>query len=129
MRERCEGGADDNAEDRAHDAMRTVRKERCRREKLMANTTAARDEVAIAALDQRYASLRLVSPEELGRVRTSIERVGLLSPVLVATGIEAAQVFVVDGFYADPSLMQCVKLVQVRGSDGPALLSQHGSSA
>jgi ParB-like chromosome segregation protein Spo0J len=78
--------------------MRTVRKEWCRREKLMTDTTAARDEVAITALDQRYASLRLVSPEELVRVRTSIERMGILSPVLVATGVEAAQVVVVDGF-------------------------------
>lgn len=64
----------------------------------MTDTTAVRDEVAIAALDQRYASLRLVSPEELGRVRTSIERIGILSPVLVATGVEAAQVVLVDGF-------------------------------
>ena len=64
----------------------------------MSDTTAVRDEVAIAALDQRYASLRLVSPEELGRVRTSIERVGFLSPVLVATGVETAQMVLVDGF-------------------------------
>jgi ParB-like chromosome segregation protein Spo0J len=98
LREPCEGGTDDNAEDRARDALRTVWKERCRRWKLMTDTAAVRDEVAIAALDQRYASLRLVSPEELGRVRTSIERIGILSPVLVATGIEAAQVVLVDGF-------------------------------
>jgi ParB-like chromosome segregation protein Spo0J len=64
----------------------------------MTDTTAVRDEVAIAAMDQRYASLRLVAPEELGRVRTSIERIGILSPVLVATGVEAAQVVLVDGF-------------------------------
>src|SRR5262249_39655268 len=94
----CEGGADDSADDRARDAMRTVRKKRGRRGQLMTDTTGVRDEVAIAALDQRYASLRLVSPEELGRVRTSIEHIGILSPVLVATGVEAAQVVLVDGF-------------------------------
>jgi ParB-like chromosome segregation protein Spo0J len=57
-----------------------------------------RDEVAIAELDQRYASLRLAAPEELGRVRTSIERMGILSPVLVATAVEAARIVIVDGF-------------------------------
>jgi ParB-like chromosome segregation protein Spo0J len=57
-----------------------------------------RDEVAIAELDQRYASLRLVAPDELGRVRASIERMGILSPVLVATAVEAMRMVVVDGF-------------------------------
>src|SRR5688572_23140068 len=59
---------------------------------------ALREEVAIAELDQRYATLRLASPEELGRVRASIERMGILSPVLVATAVEAARVVIVDGF-------------------------------
>lgn len=36
--------------------------------------------------------------EELGRVRASIERMGLLSPVLVATAVEAARIVIVDGF-------------------------------
>lgn len=64
----------------------------------MTDENAARDEVAIAELDQRYASLRLVAPDELGRVRTSIERMGILSPVLVATAVEAARIVLVDGF-------------------------------
>jgi ParB-like chromosome segregation protein Spo0J len=98
LRNRGEGGADDNAEDRVRDAMRTLRKERCRRRKRMTETTALRDEVAIGQLDQRYANLRLASPEELGRVRTSVERMGILSPVLVATAVEATQVVLVDGF-------------------------------
>jgi hypothetical protein len=58
LRGSCEGGVDDNAEDRACDVLCTVWKERCRRGKLMTDTTAVRDEVAIAALDQQYASLR-----------------------------------------------------------------------
>jgi len=60
--------------------------------------TKVRDEIAIASLDQRYAKLRLASPEELERVRASIDRVGMLSPVLVATAIDASEVVLVDGF-------------------------------
>jgi hypothetical protein len=85
----------------------------------MTEENAPRDEVAIGELDQRFASLRLVAPEELGRVRASIERMGILSPVLVATAVEATRVVLVDGFYADPPLMQRVSLVQVRApTDG-----------
>lgn len=64
----------------------------------MTDENATRDEVAIAQLDQRYASLRLVAPDELGRVRASIERMGILSPVLVATAVEATRIVLVDGF-------------------------------
>jgi ParB-like chromosome segregation protein Spo0J len=64
----------------------------------MTDENAARDEVAIAELDQRFASLRLVAPEELGRVRASIERMGILSPVLVATAVEGTRIVLVDGF-------------------------------
>jgi len=64
----------------------------------MTNDQEPRDEVAITELDQRYASLRLVAPEELGRVRASIDRMGILSPVLVATAVEEARIVVVDGF-------------------------------
>jgi ParB-like chromosome segregation protein Spo0J len=55
------------------------------------------DEVAIAELDQRYASLRLAAPDGLARVRASIEHMGILSPVLVATAIEVTRIVVVDG--------------------------------
>ena len=64
----------------------------------MTDETEPRDEVAIAELDQRYASLRLAAPDELARVRASIERMGILSPVLVATAVEEARVVLVDGF-------------------------------
>jgi ParB-like chromosome segregation protein Spo0J len=64
----------------------------------MTDETEPRDEVAIAELDQRYASLRLAGPDELARVRASIERMGILSPVLVATAVESARIVLVDGF-------------------------------
>lgn len=57
-----------------------------------------REEIAIGELDQRYGSLRLASPLELGRLRTSIERMGILSPVLVATAVEPERLVLVDGF-------------------------------
>jgi ParB-like chromosome segregation protein Spo0J len=61
-------------------------------------TTEPRDEVALAQIDQRYAMLRLVEPDALSRIRGSIERMGILSPVLVATAVEDAQLVLVDGF-------------------------------
>jgi ParB-like chromosome segregation protein Spo0J len=61
-------------------------------------TTEPRDEVALAQIDQRYATLRLVEPGELSRIRGSIERLGILSPVLVATAIEDTRLVLVDGF-------------------------------
>jgi len=60
--------------------------------------TEPRDEVALAQIDQRYATLRLAEPEELSRLRGSIERMGILSPVLVATAIEDTRLVLVDGF-------------------------------
>jgi len=57
-----------------------------------------REEIAIGELDQRYVSLRLASPQELGRLRVSIERMGILSPVLVATAVEPERLVLVDGF-------------------------------
>jgi ParB-like chromosome segregation protein Spo0J len=60
--------------------------------------TAPRDEIVIEALDQRYAALRLAAPDELARVRGSIERMGMLHPVLVATAIEPPRLVLVDGF-------------------------------
>lgn len=64
----------------------------------MADEEPHRDEIAIDALDQRYAALRLASPQELGRVRTSIDRMGILSPVLVATAVDGDRLVLVDGF-------------------------------
>lgn len=56
------------------------------------------EEIAISKLDLRYASLRLTSPQELGRLRSSVERMGVLHPVLVATGVEPDLLVLVDGF-------------------------------
>lgn len=78
--------------------MCTVRKGWCRRRNPMTAELEPRDEVAIAELDQRYANLRLAAPEELARVRASVERMGVLSPVLVATAVEPPRIVVVDGF-------------------------------
>lgn len=64
----------------------------------MTTTTQSREEIAISELDQRYASLRLASPQELGRLRSSVERIGVLSPVLVATAVETGRLVLVDGF-------------------------------
>lgn len=60
--------------------------------------TEARDEVAIAELDPRYQGLRLVEPEELKRLRASVDRVGQWHPVLVATAVESGKLVLVDGF-------------------------------
>lgn len=64
----------------------------------MTTTTEIREEIGIAELDQRYGSLRLASPQELGRLRSSIERMGILSPVLVATAVATDRLVLVDGF-------------------------------
>ena len=57
-----------------------------------------REEIAISKLDQRYESLRLASPQELSRLRSSVERMGVLNPVLVATAVETDRLVLVDGF-------------------------------
>lgn len=96
--ERGEGRADDTTQLRSTHKMCAMRKGWCRRPIPMTDEREPRDEVAIAELDQRFAGLRLAAPEELGRVRASIERMGILSPVLVATAVEAARTVIVDGF-------------------------------
>jgi ParB-like chromosome segregation protein Spo0J len=66
------------------------------------NTTTSpaepRDEVALAQIDQRFATLRLVEPAELSRIRSSMERMGVLHPVLVATAVDGDRLVLVDGF-------------------------------
>jgi ParB-like chromosome segregation protein Spo0J len=57
-----------------------------------------RDQVALAQIDQRYAILRLVEPNELQRIRASIERMGVLHPVLIATAVDGDRLVLVDGF-------------------------------
>jgi len=91
-------------------ALRAVR----RRDRVaMTTPTQSREEIAIGELDQRYASLRLASPQELSRLRSSVERIGVLSPVLVTTAVEAGRLVLVDGF-------KRVRVVTDRGGqDGP----------
>ena len=60
--------------------------------------TEKREEIAVAQLDLRYESLRLTSPPELGRLRSSIDRMGVLNPVLVATAVDKERLVLVDGF-------------------------------
>lgn len=57
-----------------------------------------REDVAVADLDQRFGSLRLASPQELGRLRSSIDRNGIMSPILVATAVTTGLLVLVDGF-------------------------------
>lgn len=64
----------------------------------MTKTAELGEEIAIGDLDQRYGSLRLASPPEMTRLRSSIERLGILNPVLVATAVEADRLVLVDGF-------------------------------
>jgi ParB-like chromosome segregation protein Spo0J len=64
----------------------------------MTTPSEKREEVTVAELDQRFGSLRLASPAEMGRLRTSVERMGILSPILVATAVEAGRLVLVDGF-------------------------------
>lgn len=49
-------------------------------------------------LDDRFASLRLVSPAEMSRLRSSVEREGVRQPVVVSTGVERERYVLLDGF-------------------------------
>ncbi len=55
-------------------------------------------QLAVTDIDRRFASLRLVSPLELRRVRSSIEREGLRHPVLVSSAVQARCWVLLDGF-------------------------------
>lgn len=45
-----------------------------------------------------FAALRLSAPEQVNRLRSSIEREGLRTPLLASTGVEAGKKVLVDGF-------------------------------
>ena len=62
----------------------------------MSATKEPRDEVRIDVLDLRYATLRLTAPDALSRIRASIERMGVLHPVLVATAVDGERLVLVD---------------------------------
>ena len=54
--------------------------------------------LALADIDRRFASLRLAAPEELRRLRASVQREGIRDPVLVSLGVQADQRVLLDGF-------------------------------
>jgi ParB/RepB/Spo0J family partition protein len=54
--------------------------------------------LALAAIDRRFASLRLISSADLRRLRVSIEREGIRHPVLVSTAVEPERSVLLDGF-------------------------------
>lgn len=54
--------------------------------------------LALAVIDRRFASLRLISPVDLRQLRASIEREGIRHPVLVSTAVEADHSVLLDGF-------------------------------
>src|SRR5690606_3242923 len=54
--------------------------------------------LALAAIDRRFASLRLISPVDVRRLRASIEREGIRHPVLVSTAVEPDRWVLLDGF-------------------------------
>lgn len=60
--------------------------------------TEKREEMAVTEVDLRYERLRLTSPPELERLRASIDKLGVLHPVLVATAVEKEHLVLVDGF-------------------------------
>jgi len=53
--------------------------------------------VRIAELDERYGSLRLAKPEVVAALRRSVERHGVMHPILV-NGLDGARWAVLDGF-------------------------------
>ena len=55
-------------------------------------------QLALTAIDRRFASLRLISPLALRRLRASIEREGIRHPVLVSSAVESPRWVLLDGF-------------------------------
>ena len=68
-------------------------------------------------LHLRFGALRLPAPEVVARLRSSIEREGLRTPVLASTGIESGQKVLVDGFkrlQAYPTAKRCIECQEKR---------------
>lgn len=57
----------------------------------------AQVEVALDELDLRFASLRLVAPHGVARLKAAIEREGVRNPVLASTAVEAGRRVLLDG--------------------------------
>jgi ParB-like chromosome segregation protein Spo0J len=54
--------------------------------------------VELGRLDRRLSSLRLPSPAQLARLRASVAREGVRSPVIASTAVEAGKLVLLDGF-------------------------------
>lgn len=54
--------------------------------------------LALPEIDRRFAALRLASPEQLRRLRGSVQRDGVRHPVVVSCAIEAQRWVLLDGF-------------------------------
>jgi ParB-like chromosome segregation protein Spo0J len=54
--------------------------------------------LALAQIDRQFASLRVAAPEELRRLRASVQREGIRDPVLVSLGVQADRRVLLDGF-------------------------------
>jgi ParB/RepB/Spo0J family partition protein len=54
--------------------------------------------LALPEIDRRYAPLRLAAPEQLRRLRGSVQREGVRHPVLVSCAVEAGRWVLLDGF-------------------------------
>ena len=52
----------------------------------------------LADIARQFASLRLAAPEELRRLRASVQREGIRDPVLVSLGVQADRWVLLDGF-------------------------------
>jgi ParB-like chromosome segregation protein Spo0J len=55
-------------------------------------------QLPLAQIDRRFASLRLAAPEELRRLRASVQRDGIRDPLLVSLGVQADRWVLLDGF-------------------------------
>jgi hypothetical protein len=59
--------------------------------------------VEVAALGERLSALRLCEAEALASIRRSLEQHGQLAALTLFA--ESSGLEIIDGFYADPSLM------------------------
>ena len=64
----------------------------------LTRTMATLETLPLDELDDRFASLRLMSPTEMTRLRASVEREGVRQPVVVSTGVERERYVLLDGF-------------------------------
>ena len=54
--------------------------------------------LALPEIDRRYAPLRLAAPEQLRRLKGSVQRDGIRHPVVVSCAVEAQRWVLIDGF-------------------------------